>query len=137
MPNNQVCLKQARAGIKQLILESPETITIKRKALIDDGAGDGVMVPDPFGTPDEVSLTVRISPKQKGPEIYDSVQAGLSTNLSRFILVDWESLIYAEDIFYTIERWWKIGPVDTLKKFGGVIGYQAALSEAEDLNESS
>jgi hypothetical protein len=56
----------------------------------------------------------------------------MSTNLQRFILADYQADIKHVDVFEAIGRSWKIGPVDPLKKFGGVIGYQAPLTDAAE-----
>lgn len=127
--NNKSLLKQLRTGIKKHIAESPTVITIFRQPLVDDGFGG--TVESPTAAPDEFTMTVRLSHEQKGPEKLESVPAGLSTNLSRFILVDYETVIYENDVFEAINKNWCVGPVDPLLKFGGIIGYQAPLREAQ------
>ena len=128
---NQTFLKQARDGVKRLIMESPHKIVIQRMALIDDRSGDGTLVPDPTGTPDLFKMTVRISHEQRQAPDFKSVEAGFSTNLSRFIMVDYKTDIYEGDWFEWNDRGWRIGPVDPLMVFGGCKGYQAPLREAE------
>jgi len=135
--SNKDFLKQARDGVKRLIKESPTKITINRQALVDDGSGDGTLVPDPFGTPEAVSMTVRLSHERRQAPDFEPVQAGFSTNLARFIMTDYKTEIYRGDYFEAIDRGWRIGPVDTLIKFGGVVGYQAPLIEAEDNDAST
>jgi hypothetical protein len=122
-------LKQARDGVKKIIKESPENIIIIRQPLVDNGFGK--MVPDPFGTPEEHNYKVRISHERRQPGSLTPGSAGFSTNLQRFILTDHLADIERGDIFEAIGRSWKIGPVDPLKKFGGIIGYQAPLTDAE------
>jgi hypothetical protein len=121
-------LKQARDGVKKVINESPENILIVRQPMTPDGFGG--QVPDPFGTATEHNYKVRISHERGNPSILTDTSAGMSTNLQRFILADYQADIKHGDVFEAIERSWKIGPVDPLKKFGGVIGYQAPLTDA-------
>lgn len=125
---NRLFLKQARDGVYKIINESLDTIIIQRQALIDDGFGG--QVPDPFGETETHTLTVRLSHERKYPGTLGETSAGMSTNLQRFILAGWEDYIEEGDVFETDEGSWKIGPVDPLKKFGGIIGYQAPLSDA-------
>lgn len=129
--NNRAFLKQSRDGIKKHIDESPSIITVWRKAMKDDGFGG--TVEDPFSDPSDDTFKARLSHEQKGPELSNEVPPGLSTNLSRFILVDYETTIYEGDYFKDaiLNKSYRIGPVDPLVKFGGIIGYQAPLLEAE------
>lgn len=121
-------LKQARNGVKKLIEESPETIVIIRQPMKDDGFGG--QVPDPFGTPTEHTYKVRIAHERGNPDMLTDTSAGMSTNLQRHLLADYLTDIKHGDIFEALGRSWKIGPVDPLKKFNGVIGYQAPLTDA-------
>ena len=105
--------------------------------MIDDGSGDGTLVPDYKGIPTPIKMTVRLSHERRQAPDFSPVQAGFSTNLSRFIMTDYKTEIYRGDYFEAIDRGWRIGPVDTLEKFGGVIGYQAPLIEAEANDEST
>lgn len=137
---NQAFLKQARDGVIRLIKESPTDITIKRAALVDDGAGNNKLIEDPYdSTPEEITFTVRLSHEQRQAPNYGEVQAGFSTNLSRFIMSRHTDVIYENDTFLDngTMKYFRIGPVDPLIKFGGVIGYQAPLIESEDTNEDS
>lgn len=133
--NNAELLKQARKSVIALIKESPIKITVKRFPLVDDGSGDGTLVPDPYGTPDDYTMTVRISHERRQPANLGSAPAGLSTNLSRFVMVDYKTTIYQGDTFEALGKYWEIGPVDPLMKFGGATGYQAPLREAEGMEE--
>lgn len=139
MINNQILLKQARKSVKELIKESLERIIIYRKPLIDDGSGNGVMVEDPYGDPEEFEIKCRISHERRQPSKLEDSAAGMSTNLQRFILVDWETNIYENDYFESndINKAFKIGPVDPLIKFGGITGYQAPLVEGEELSDDT
>lgn len=135
MNNNRLLLKQARDGVKRLIAESPLTKIIYRKALISDGMGGEVE--DPYGDPIQYEIKCRIDHERKFPGNLDVASMGFSTNLARFILVDWETTIYINDILEEIGKGFKIGAVDPIKKFGGVIAYQAPLIEAERLEATS
>lgn len=132
--NNKSYLKQARKGIKKHVEENPTIISIFRKPRVEDGFGG--YVESPTGEPDEFIITCRLSHEQQGPDNLKQVPAGLSTNLSRFIIVDYETTIYENDTFEAIDKNWMIGPVDPLIKFGGTIGYQAPLREAEEIEST-
>jgi len=129
--NNASYLKQARKGIKKHVEENPTEIIIYRKPLVEDGFGG--YVESPTADPDDFTITCRISHEQQGPVNNEPVPAGLSTNLTRFIIVDYKTTIYENDTFEAIDKNWMIGPVDPLIKFGGIIGYQAPLREAETI----
>ena len=126
--SNAMALKQMRNSIKTKIRKSPETITISRMPLIDDGFGG--TIENPYGTPVETIMKVRISHEQSGPSKMESSSVGVSTNLQRFILTDYNSVIYKDETFTAIGKTWKIGAVDTLKRHDGIIGYQAPLIDA-------
>lgn len=130
-------LSQARKGIQFSINESPETIIIYRKPLTDNGF-DG-LIENPFGTETAHTIKCRLSHEKKFPGNLDSSSAGFTQNLARFILVNYQTIIYENDIFESAlsEKSFKIGPVDPLYKFGGVIGYQASLIEAAPAESES
>ena len=133
--NNAVLLKQARDGIRRLINENPETIIIYRKELKDDGFGG--LIEDPFGDETPHTIKCRLSHEKKFPgNLYPS-PSGFTTNLSRFILVDHTVTIYEGDLFEAIDKEYRIGAVDPLLKFGGIIGYQAPLIEASVIGTES
>jgi hypothetical protein len=134
---NLQMLKQARDGIQRLINESPEIITIKRQALIDDGF-EG-QVENPFGTPTEYKIKCRLSHERKFPGNFQTAPVGLSTNLARYILVNYKTVIYEGDVFEAIGKGFRIGVVDILKKFDDtkIIGYQAPLIEAVNMEGES
>jgi hypothetical protein len=134
---NRELLAQARKGIQKLIDENKTTIIIYRKSLIDDGFGGEVEDPSDEGTP--ITIRCRISHEKEGPEKLNSAPPGLSTNLSRFIMVNYKTLIFENESFEddTIEKSFKIGPVDPLRKFGGTTAYQAPLIEAVKVEQES
>ena len=127
-------LRQRRAAIQHKIRENPTVITRLMYPMPDDGFGG--QIPDPFGTPTEEMLTVRLSHEtglsvpKAGP-----VPAGESTNLQRFILADYQTVITEGELFEAIGKSWRVGAVDPLYASGGIIGYQAPLVEAADLPE--
>lgn len=134
---NQDLLKQAKRGIIKLIRENLSIIIIYRKALKDDGFGGEIE--DPFAEPTTNKIKCRISHERQGPEKLNNSAVGLSTNLSRYILVDNQTIIYENDSFeeFEIGKAYRIGPVDPLIKFGGIIGYQAPLFEAVRTEDES
>jgi len=125
---NKQLLKQARDSIKKMIDESPENITIYRKPMVDDGY-DGEVI-DPYGEGIPNYLKVRLSQEKKYAN-YERAPVGLSTNLVRYIITDYKSIIYDGDTFNSsFDKEFIIKAVDPLIKFGGLIGYQAPLVEA-------
>lgn len=126
-----MALKQFRDAIKQKILDCPESITITRYQTKDNGFG--VLVQDYTKTPESLGpYNVRISHEQSGPDKMVESPNGLSTNLQRFILSEYSVVISENDTFTALGKKYKIGPVDPLKKFGGIAGYQAPLIDAGD-----
>jgi hypothetical protein len=124
-------LTQERVGIIEIIMENPETLILERLPLVDNGHGQ--MVENPYGTPVQHTITGRISHESKIPLKPDAVPAGLGTNMSRFLLVDWETIIYTEDsIVDYLGKRWRIGLLDPLLAFGEIIGYQAPIMCAEN-----
>lgn len=115
--------------VQSNIAENPEKITITRQGTTSDGFGGTVIDPEDSGS--NVTLTVRISHERAQVPKYDPATSGLSTNLQRFILSDYQNEIQENDTFDYIDKAWRIGPVDTLIKFEGIYGYQAVLEEAE------
>jgi hypothetical protein len=129
--DRELMLAQERAGLLEVILENPETLILERLPLVDNGHGQ--MVENPFGTAVQHTITGRISHESRIPLKPDAVPAGLGTNMSRFLLVDWETIIYAEDsIVDYLGKRWCIGLLDPLLAFGEIIGYQAPIMVAEN-----
>lgn len=121
--SNKRFLKQARRGFKQLIDENRETMTI---AISADPS-------DPWASETNPEFTGRISHEssRQAPDLTEN-PAGLSTNLNRFLLVEYDVDFLQEGAIITdsSSRKWKLGPIDPLVKFGGVHGYQTPLEEA-------
>ena len=131
---NETALIQKRKSVQDQISIDPEYIVIYRTVLVDDH--EGGLCPDPFGSKDPVNIKCRISHEQSGPNMDQTKGSGLSTNLSRFINTDYLNIIQQGDQFTdSLGKSWKIGPVDPLKKFGGIVGYQAPLIEAREIEE--
>lgn len=130
--NNDNLLKQARKAIISKIALSPSIITMISYPLISDGFG-GTM-PNPNGTAVTSTKTVRISHQRNQVPINELKSTGLSTNLSRFILSDYKTpLTEGHEVSSHGGKKYKIGVVDTLEKFGGIIGYQAELIEGSNV----
>ncbi len=125
---NKAALKQARKGITASIKENPVTVVISRKG--NKANGRGGTVQDPYGVPVDSTLTVRLSHGSFGP--FDDVEnpAGLGTDYSRWLLVDYKGGVQDGDVFEAEGTQWQAGPVDKLERFGGIFGYQAPLKEA-------
>ena len=131
--NNKQHLKQVRKGFIDLINESPITLYKQVYPMVSDGKGG--MIENPFGTPTNVSIKCRIS-HERGIIVpkNNTTANGFSTNLERFVQVDYKTTITNgmnlkdfEGVVY------KIGAVDPLIKFGGIYGYQAPLIEGSNV----
>lgn len=131
MNHNRMKINQARRGIQFTIDESPETVIVYRRAMIDDGFGG--LVENPNSDEEAYTITCRLSFERKTVGQLNQSPAGFSTNLQKFILVNYQTTIYENDTFESNDNYkqYKIGAVQPLIKFGGVIGYQAPLIEAE------
>lgn len=130
--NNANLLRQARKAIMQKIALSPSVINMITTPLVSDGFGG--TIPDPFGVPTSVSKTVRISHQRSQVPENETKNTGLSTNLSRFVLSDYKTLLTEGcEISSYAGKKYKIGVVDTLENYGGIIGYEAPLIEGSNV----
>jgi len=115
-------LKQARKGFKSLINENRQTMLI---SILTDTT-------DPWGGTTTKTFTGRISHEKRGVPDLTTGNAGLSTNLNRFLTVEYDVdfLVVGDIITDADSKQWKLGAVDPLSKFGGIHGYQIPLEEA-------
>lgn len=127
---NKAALKQARKGITLSIKESPVTVLISRKPSISNGRG-GTKI-DPYGVPEDTTVTIRISHGSSGPFEDSETPAGLGTDYSRWALVNYKGGLVDGDVFEAQGTQWQVGPIDQLERFGGIMGYQAPLKEASE-----
>jgi hypothetical protein len=136
MIDNEVMLNQEREGMKAVIDENRIALTIERKPMILNSFD--VPVDDPHGTPTIHDITGRISHESAIPLKPLTVPAGESTNMSRFLLVEYDTIIYQNDsiVDYLGERW-KVGIVDILQVFNDTIGYQAPIIKAKNIGVST
>jgi len=130
---NTLALRQARDMIQGIIDESPVSVIVYRDVFIDNGFDR--LVADPFHVGAPQNLRGRISHEKKAVEAVATTSAGLSTALSRYFLTNHKTEIREGEVFEAIGKRWRIGPVDVLRKFGGIVGYQAPLVEAAEVPE--
>ena len=116
-----ILLKTAREGFKEVINQNRQTITLSIPA-------DPT---NPWSTATTAEFQGRISHERRMNDLTGN-PAGLSTNLSYFLIVDYTVDYLAEGQIITdaIGNKWKLGAIDPLRRFGGVIGYQSPLEEA-------
>jgi len=116
-------LKQARKGMKALIDEDRQTMSI-------DIPGDSS---DPWSTPTTKTFSGRISHEssRQAPDLAAGT-VGFSTNLNRFLSVEYDVDFLVTGAFITDKngKQWKLGSIDPLEKFGGIHGYECPLEEA-------
>jgi len=115
-------LKQARRGMTALVDENRQTMSIDIPA---DSS-------DPWSPPTTKSFSGRISHESSSVPDLGSSTIGLSTNLNRFLSVEYDVNFLVTGALITDKngKQWKLGSIDPLEKFGGVHGYQAPLEEA-------
>lgn len=129
---NNNLLRQARKAIQHKIKLSPTVLNMITLPLISDGFG-GTM-PNPSGPPVDVPIKVRVSHERNQVPKNEEKNTGLSTNLSRFVSSDYKTVITEGLEISSYEgKKYKIGAVDTLEKYGGIIGYQAPLIEGSNV----
>jgi len=126
---NKIMLKQAREGFKRNIAVNRSRITLTRQPTTTDPI-TGEQVADPTGTATTHTIYCRITHERSQVPENEANPAGLSTNLQRMIMTDWENIPQENDTFTWNEIGWEVGPVDPVIQFGGIIGYQAPLQEA-------
>jgi len=119
--------------LAEVICNGLSQIIIYRKPVKADGFGG--YVEDPYGTPVPYNVKCRISKEVRGLEGFSENAVGLSTAGSWFILVDFKTQIYKDDIFEARDRQWRIGAVTQIKQYGGIIAYEAPVIEAETIEE--
>jgi hypothetical protein len=91
----------------------------------------GGQIIDPFGVLTEHAIYCRITHERSIVAQNEPTPAGQSTNLQRMILTDNKNVPQEYDIFEWKNKVFEIGPVDPIIKFGGTVGYQAPLQEAD------
>jgi hypothetical protein len=117
--------KQVKNGFDNNIKLNESTISITRKALVDDGNGN--LVPNPYdSSPTVVSRKCRLSHERNNPEPLGEVPSGFDSGLYRMILWSTDQDIQENDRFDD----YRVGPVDSLSIYGKVYGYQASLEVA-------
>ncbi len=125
-----------RDRIKQLVAVSPTTATMVRKStkLVDNGFGK--MLPDLFDTGSSVTVTFRLAHDKKAPAVSQGTEQGVfTTNNNRIATWAWDVDIQEGDTFTDADlgKTFAFRDIDVLRKYGGVIGYQAAVIEAGDI----
>lgn len=125
-------LKQVRKGFKKVIAVSKHLITMNRFPVTTDPI-TGKQVPDPTGVKKAHSIYCRITHERGQVPDDRETPAGISTNLGRMIMADWLNIFYEHDTFTWESKEWEAGPVDPVIQFGGVVGYQAPLKEAQNV----
>lgn len=118
-------LKQAKDMIRRSINESPTTITLTVYPTKDNSFGEQVPDLDAAGT--EISRVVRISHESGVVSKFQTYDAGLDSNNGLFLLADHTFDGIEGQTFTYDSRTWRIGNLDTLRKFGGVYGYIGQL----------
>ena len=133
--NDRLKLKQLRDGIARKIAENPSAITYSRTALVSDGF-EGY-VTDPYGTPTEYSDTIRITHEHNQVQDLTASPVGASTSFGLFAMMKYTSTIDQGDVLTDGTTVYKVGPVDTFERFGGVYLKLAPLTIVTEGETSS
>lgn len=124
-------ISQARAGIIAQINANPSRIRFIRQSMVDDGFGGQI----PMGDPLKYTAKVRISHESKSVPQLEPKPVGLGTNLARYILSDYKTLIQEGDRFNYQGTGWEVGVVDPLSYGSEIVGYQAPIKEAARMED--
>ena len=119
-------LKQARKGQTALVNTDRQNLNVSV-------SGDPTIPKGwPGNSPTVKSFTGRIAHERSIVPDLNPGTAGLSTNLQRFLSVEYnvDSLQKGDIITDQNSKQWKLGAVDPLERFGGIFGYVASLTEA-------
>ncbi len=128
---NDAAMWEERDRIKHLVDESPTVTVMFRRKLIPNRLGG--MTTDPYGEPAEVIVRFRIAhDRQSPPEIGSQNGAFFTSDHNRIATWEWNTDIKEGDAFTDsdLDKRFVFGQVDALRKFGGIVGYQAPLMEA-------
>ncbi len=114
-------LKTSRKGFRTVIDQNIQNITVNIP-------GDNT---DPWSSSIIKTFKGRISHEKRMNNLSGN-PAGMSTNLSYFLIVDYKVDYLYKGYIITDEngKSWKLGVVDPLERFGGIMGYQSPLEEA-------
>ncbi len=121
-----------RDAITALVDESPIIAVASRKKFVPDGFGG--MTADPYGTPQEYQVRFRIAHDRKQPpEVGSQNGEFYTTDYNRIATWEWDTEIKEGDVYKDpdIQRQFTFGRVDILRKFGGIVGFQASVQESE------
>lgn len=124
-------ISQARAGIIAQINANPSRLGFIRLNMVDDGFGGQI----PMGDPLKYTAKVRISHESKSVPQLEPKPVGLGTNLARYILADYKTLIQEGDRFNYQGTGWEVGVVDPLSYGSEIVGYQAPIKEAASMED--
>ncbi len=129
---NDAAMWAERDAITALVDESPTNAIIYRDKLVPNGFGG--MTTDPYGTPQEYRVRFRIAHDRKQPpEIGSQNGEFFTSDYNRIATWEWDTEIKEGDVYTDpdIQRQFSFGRVDILRKFGGIVGYQASVQESE------
>ena len=130
MINVNAALRQARRIIAETINDNPICLRMQRVPLVDNGNGQEVR--DPFGDPTVVEVRGRIAPLAyglRGVQTQESTATGPGVPDTQFLLVKHTEDLQEGDPFDYNGHSWKVGPVENIYRFGGVVAKQAPVKK--------
>ncbi len=131
-------LQASRERIKRIVNTSPTEVLISRKATVLNSRGE--KVEDPFSTSTGTIARFRLAHDIKQAPTAEVVNSNtFTTNYNRVATWEWNTDIREGDRFTDpdIGREFEFGRVDTLRKHGGVVGFQSTIREAASLGTAA
>ncbi len=128
---NGIAMWAQRESIASLIRESPTTAIIRRKKSIPNGLGGTTL--DPYCEAVDIKVTFRVAHERRQPPEIGAVNGAFFTSdHHRIATWEWNTDIREGDAYMDVDigKRFVFGLVDALRKFGGIVGYQAPLMEA-------
>lgn len=128
--NKRELLRQKRLSVTAHINLNP-TITVVYRYPKHDG-GFGKLVEDYTQAPSERVVKVRLAHPnaQSGPFIPQTTAVGVRPATGRYVLAEYDADLIEGD---RIEDF-RVGPIDLLTAYGGVVGKQAPLTDSEAMD---
>ncbi len=128
--NTRELLRQKRLSVTAHINLNP-TVTVVYRYPQHDG-GFGKLVEDYTQEPTQRVVKVRYAHPngQSGPFAPETTVVGVMPVTGRYVLAEYDADLIEGDRFEDF----KVGPIDLLTAYGGVVGKQAPLTDSEALD---
>ena len=119
---------QARDAWNKTIDENPIVVDINRKAVRQNSVGEDVV--NPFSVPVLVKIKMRIAQESKAGDMPRPV--GVSESMRMHAISDIDNVILRDDVIETNGKTYRVKMVETVRRFGDIIGYRASLINIDE-----